>query len=77
MFGQYEPHCDPRERDGREDAGHQDDGDEARENQEEEIVSGVQRRECDKKDPAEIDPPFKRDAVLHFVTDPAERRALR
>ena len=77
MFGQYEPHFDAREGDGRENAGHQNECDEARKNQEEEIVSGVQRRECDKKDPAEIDPTLEGDAVLHFVTDPAKRRALR
>src|ERR1700694_5714530 len=77
MFGQYEPHSDARERDGRENTGHQNEGDEAGENQEEEIVAGVQCRERDKNDPAEINPTLKGDAVLHFVTDPAKRRALR
>src|SRR5258708_17411636 len=77
MFGQYEAHGDARERYGRENAGQQNEGDKTRENQEEEIVSGVQRRERDKNDPADIDPTLEGDAVLHFVTEPAERRALR
>src|SRR6266481_8850760 len=76
VFGQYEPHSYARERNGRENTGHQNEGDKTRENQEEEIVAGVERRECDKNDPAEINPTLKGDAVLHFVTDPAERRAL-
>jgi len=77
MFRQHEPHSDARERDGRENTGHQNEGDEASENQEEEIVAGVERRERDKNDPAEINPTLKGDAVFHFVSDPAERRALR
>ncbi len=40
-------------------------------------TASVQRRERDKNDPAEIDPTLEGDAVLHFVTDPAERCALR
>src|SRR6202521_6110901 len=76
MFGQYEPHSDARERDGRENTGHQNEGDETGENQEEQIVAGVQRGERDKNDPAEINPTLEGDAVLHFVTDPAKRRAL-
>src|SRR6266702_8700568 len=77
MFGQKEPHFDARESDRRKNSGHQNDGDEARENQEKEVVSGVQGGERDEDDSSEIDPAFARDAVLHLVTDPAERGALR
>src|SRR5438552_1234667 len=77
MFGQHEPHSDAGKSDSRKNPGHQNEGNETRENQKEEIVSGVERGERDKNDSAQINPAFKSDAVLHFVTDPAERRALR
>ena len=66
----------PRKRDRRKNSRHQDDGDQAGQNQKQKIVAGVQRGERHDNDSADVDPAFARDAVLHFVADPAKRRAL-
>ena len=75
MFREVEAHLHAGERDGRKNSGHEDDGDQAGEHEEKKIVAGVQRGERDQKDAAEINPAGAGDAVLHFVADPAERRA--
>ncbi len=76
MLGQDETHGDAGESDRGEDAGDQDDGDEARENQKQKIVAGVQRRKGDEEDSGQVDPACARNAVVHLVAEPAERRAL-
>jgi len=62
-FGQYDSHSIPVDAYGRDNTGHQNEGDNTRENPEEEIflVAGVERRECDKNYPAEINPTLKGD----------------
>src|SRR6266850_7548591 len=76
VFWQLQAHFDPGERDRRKDAGHQDDGDEAGENQEEKIVAGVQRRERYEEDSGQVDPAIAGDAVFHLVANPAEGGTL-
>src|SRR5579859_1659812 len=72
----FEMKLDAGKADGGENAGHQDDGNEARENEEEEIVAGVERGESDEEGAEDVNPAGARDFVLHPVADPAERRAF-
>ena len=72
-----EAHFDPGEANGRKNPGHENEGDEAGKNQEEQVISGVQRGQRHEHEAAEIDPAFARNLVFGFVADPAQRRAAR
>ena len=76
VFRKLQAHFDAGKCDGRENAGHEDGGDEAGENQEEKIVAGVKCGEGDEDDSDDVNPAFQGDAVLHAIADPAKRGAF-
>src|SRR6266403_952145 len=77
VFWQLQAHRDAGKRERRKNSGHENDGDEAGENQEKQIVAGVERGQRDQNDSGHVEPAFARNFVLHFVAQPAQRGAAR
>src|SRR6266478_1719315 len=75
VLRQLQAHGHAGKRDRRENSGHENDGDKAGEDQKEKVVAGVEGGERNQNDSENVEPAFARDFVLHFVAQPAQRRA--
>ncbi len=77
MLGQIEFQLDAGEHDAREYAGNQNAGEQARENQEQQVVAGVDRGENQDEDRREVDHAVARETVINLIGHPAQAGAPR
>ncbi len=77
MFWKFETDFHSRESDARKNSGEKNYREHAADNQEQQIVAGVERRESYGKNSGEINHSLFRDAIIHLIREPAKRRAAR
>src|SRR6266852_1371648 len=77
VLRQFETHLDAGERNGREDARHQNSGDKACEDEKEQIIAGIERGNRHQQNAENVDPAFAGNLEFHAVAHPAKRCALR
>ncbi len=77
MLGHVEFQVNAREHRTRKNAGYQDAGERTRQNHEEQVVSGVDRRQNQNRDDAEVNHSLPRQPVVNLIDDPAQAGAPR